>query len=34
MFFLLLFATLVSVSLAAEPPGDPMAGTPYGDKLK
>ena len=34
MFFLLLFATLVSVSLAAEPSGDPMAGTPYGDKLK
>ena len=34
MFFLLLFATLVSVSLAAEPPGDPMAGTPYGDKLE
>ena len=34
MFFLLLFATLASVSLVAEPSGDPMAGTPYGDKLK
>ena len=34
MFFLLLFATLASVSLAAEPSGDPMAGTPYGDQLK
>ena len=34
MFFLLLFATLASVSLSAESSGDPMAGTPYGDKLK
>ncbi|MCY3775651.1 MAG: CocE/NonD family hydrolase [Candidatus Aminicenantes bacterium] len=34
MFFLLLFATFASVSLSAEPSGDPMAGTPYGEKLK
>ena len=34
MFILLLFAALGFVSLSAEPSGDPMAGTPYGDKLK
>ncbi len=34
MFLFLLFATLFSLSLSAESSGDPMAGTPYGDKLK